>query len=424
MDQSEATRLDDPDEIFAAILDPERRGDLYPLYHRLRAVDPVHRDETLLGRRAWIVTRFADADRVLRDLRLRSDTSALELFDTGDERSAFLEMMSKQLLYLDPPDHDRIRGLVSRAFTPGAVDVRRPRIQEEVDRLLDRAEDAGGEVDLVRDFGYPLPIAVICEMMAIPREDVPTFLTWAHDFARRGDVSAVTDEVVAKGEAACEGFRDYFMDLAKARRKRVGDDLISALVRVEDEQGGLTDDEIVSTCVILLQAGHETTADLISLATRGLLAHPEQLALLRAEPGRMRAAADEFIRWDTSVQISQRIGSEDFEVGGVTVPAGDVCVVMNGAANRDPARFAEPDRLDVRRATPSHLGFGMGRHFCLGASLARLEIATAVGTLITRFPAFELAGEPRFRPSFFLRGLASLPLRLGPAAGSGASRAA
>ena len=400
----------DPTSIFAAILDPDRRGELYPLYHALRARAPVHPDETLLGRRAWIVTRFDDADRVLRDLTLESDTRALELFDTGPSGASFFKMMSKLLLYLDPADHDRIRGLVTQAFTPRAVESRRPRIQREVDRLLDRAEDAG-KVDLVADFGYPLPIAVICEMMGIPDEDLPRFMTWAHDFARRGDVSAVTEEVIGRGEEASEGFRDYFLDLARARRRSLGDDLISALVRVEDETGRLSDEEIVSTCVILLQAGHETTADLISLATRGLLLHPDQLALLRAEPARMAAAADEFIRWDTSVQISQRVGADTIEVGSQRIPAGDVCVVLNGAANRDPARYPEPDRLDVRRASSAHLGFGMGRHFCLGASLARTEIAMAVGSLITRFPRLELQGEPRFRPSLFLRGLASLPLR-------------
>ena len=399
-------------ETFAAILDPARRGALYPHYHRLRALAPIHEDETLLGRRAWILTRFEEADAVLRDLRLHSDTSAIELFDTGSSGRTFFEVMRKLLLYLDPPDHDRIRGLVTKAFTPRAVEARRPRIQAEVDRLLDRVEDAG-QTELVADFGYPLPIAVICEMMGIPPSDRETFLTWAHDFARRGDVSAVTNEVIERGEVASAGFRDYFLDLARTRRRKLGDDLISALVQVEDESGRLSDEEVVSTCVILLQAGHETTADLISMAMRGLLLHPDQLARLRAEPERVASAADEFIRWDTSVQISQRVGSEEIEVAGQRIPAGDVLVVMNGAANRDPARFAEPDRLDIDRATASHLGFGMGRHFCLGASLARAEIATAVGTFLARFPRFDFAEEPVFRRSLFLRGLARLPLRLG-----------
>lgn len=403
---------DDPAALFAAILDPERRGELYPLYHRLRERAPVHEDETLLGRRAWIVTRFDHADRLLRDLRLQSDGRAIELFDSGPSGRTFFEVMKKLLLYLDPPDHDRIRGLVAKAFTPRAVASRMERIQAEVDRLLDRVEDAG-KADLVADFAYPLPIAVICEMMDIPQSDRATFLTWAHDFARRGDVSGLTDSVIERGEIASAGFRDYFLDLARSRRRALGDDLVSALVEVEDETGRLSDDEIVSTCVILLQAGHETTADLISLATRGLLTHPDQLAKLRAEPARVKPAADEFIRWDSSVQISQRVGSQEITLGGQRIPAGDVCVVMNGAANRDPARFPEPDRLDIDRATPAHLGFGMGRHFCLGASLARAEITAAVGTLITRFPRIDFAEEPVFRPSLFLRGLARLPLTLG-----------
>jgi cytochrome P450 len=406
------TSTQEANGLFASILDPEQRGDLYPLYHALREVAPIHPDETLLGKRAWVFSRFDDCDRVLRDLRLHSDTRAIELFDSGASGASFFKMMSKLLLYLDPPDHDRIRGLVTKAFTPRAVEDRRPRIRREVDRLLDRAEDAG-QLDLVNDFGYPLPIAVICEMMGIPAEDVPTFMDWAHDFARRGDVSAVTDEVVARGESASDGFRDYFLDLARQRRRKLGDDLVSNLVRVEDETGRLTDDEIVSTCVILLQAGHETTADLISLATRGLLLHPDQLSLLRAEPQRMADATDEFIRWDTSVQISQRVGSEAIDVRGTTIPAGEVCVVLNGAANRDPQEFVRPDRLEVDRQSRGHLGFGMGRHFCLGASLARAEIAIAVGALIERFPRLEFAGEPEFRPSLFLRGLSSLPLYFG-----------
>ncbi|MFK7897489.1 MAG: cytochrome P450 [Myxococcota bacterium] len=398
------------EDLFAAILDPDRRGDLYPLLHALREVAPLHQDETLLGRPAWILSRFEDADSVLRDLRLHSDHRAVEIFDTGESGAAFFETMRKLLLYLPPEDHDRIRGLVTRAFTPNAVDARRPQIRRRVDRLLDQIEDAG-KVDLVRDFAYPLPIAVICEMMGIPESDVPTFMTWAHDFARRGDVSSVTEDVIARGEAASIGFRDYFLDLAKARRKNLGDDLISALVRVEDASDRLTDDEIVSTCVILLQAGHETTADLISLGTRGLLLHRDQFEKLRAEPACAAEAADELIRWDTSVQISQRICPFDTVVGGQAIAAGDNLVVFNGAANRDPARFSDPDRLNLTRGEGGHLGFGMGRHFCLGASLARAEIAIAVSALVERFPRLDFDGSESFRPSLYLRGLAELPLR-------------
>ena len=231
---------------------------------------------------------------------------------------------------------------------------------------------------------------MICEIG--DHESDKTFLTWAPTCARRGDVSAVTEED-RPGRSRVQG-SGTISSTRRSRRRALGDDLISALVEVEDETGRLSDEEVVSTCVILLQAGHETTADLISMAIRGLLLHPDQLALLRREPARVAPAADEFIRWDTSVQISQRVGSRDVEVAGRRIPAGDVFVVMNGAANRDPARFPDPDRLDIERATASHLGFGMGRHFCLGASLARAEIGIAVGTFLRRFPRFAFAEDP------------------------------
>jgi len=283
-------------------------------------------------------------------------------------------------------------------------------VQREVDRLLEGAEERGG-IDLVKDFAYPLPIAVICRMMGIPSADVELFFQWAHDFARRGDVAAVDAGVIRRGEEASRGFRDYFVALGRERLRSPGDDLVSLLVLARDERGRLTDDELVSTCVILLQAGHETTADLISLGMRGLLLHPDQRALLCAEPGRIEGAVEELLRWDTSVQISQRIGTEAIEVGGARIPSGDVCVLLNGAANRDPARYPDPDRIDIGRPSRDHVAFGLGRYRCLGAALARVEIQTAIATLVRRFPRIELAGEPAFRGSLYLRGLASLPLR-------------
>jgi hypothetical protein len=400
----------DPEAVLAAILDPERRGALYPWYHRLRALEPVHETEALLPGRAWVVTRFADVRGVLRNPRTRSDSRTVELFDVGPDGAAFFHVMRHMMLYLDPPDHDRVRALVRRPFTPRAVEKVRPRVQREVDRLLDRMQDAG-KVDLVPDVSYLLPIAVICEMMGIPERDVPLFLDWAHGFARRGDVSAVDADVIRRGEEASRGFRDYFLALARERRRRPGDDLISALVQAGGAGGGLGDDELVASCVILLQAGHETTSDLISLGIRGLLQHPDQLARLRAEPGRIKDATEELLRWDTSVQISQRVCTEQMHVGGVPIPAGGVCVLLNGAANRDPEVYTDPDRLDIARQAEPHLAFGLGRHRCLGASLARVEIQTAIGSLVRRFPKLAFAGEPVFRGSLYLRGLASLPLR-------------
>ncbi len=327
-------------------------------------------------------------------------------------------MMRKQFLYTSPPDHDRIRALVARHFTPRSVERWRAVAEVEVERLLDAAVERG-KLDLVKDVAYPLPIAVICEMLGIPRSDVPLFFGWAHDFARRGDVAALTPEVIRRGEQATLGFRDYFLGLARERRRQPQDDLLTKLALARDARGPLDDDELAATCVLLLQAGHETTADLISLGLRGLLLAPAALARLRAEPGRIPDAVEELLRWDPSVQISQRRSRVPLELSGVHVPAGETCVLLSGAANRDPAQYPDPDTIDLSRAPKDHLAFGLGRHRCLGASLARVEIQTALAAILRRFAHLDFDGEPVFRGSFFLRGLASLPLRFEPRARRG-----
>jgi cytochrome P450 len=224
-------------------------------------------------------------------------------------------------------------------------------------------------------------------------------------------VSALGPEVIRRGEEATLAFEDYFTRLGRLRRADPGDDLLSTIVCAEAGGRPLNDAEVAATCVILLQAGHETTADLTSMGTLALLRQRDQLELLRRDPGLVRPAVEELIRYDTSVQISQRVAHEDIRLGGMTIPEGDVFVALNGAANRDPARYPDPDRVDLRRPDNDHLGFGLGRHVCLGASLARAELRAAFGAISQRFPSLELAGEPRWRASLFLRGLSSLPLR-------------
>ncbi len=400
----------DPAELLRAILDPDRRGALYPWLHRLREIAPVHRTDGLLVPHGYVLTRYDDIRAVLRHPRAFSDERNADIFDIGESGAVFTAMMRKQILYLSPPDHDRIRALVARHFTPRSVERWRAAAESEVERLLDQAVERG-KLDLVKDLAYPLPIAVICEMLGIPRSDVPSFFQWAHDFARRGDVAALNPDVIRRGEEATLGFRDYFLGLARERRKQPKDDLLTLIANARDARGMLSDDELAATCVILLQAGHETTADLISLGIRGLLLAPAALARLRAEPGRVVNAVEELLRWDTSVQISQRRSREEIDLSGVRVPAGETFVLLNGAANRDPAQYPEPDTLDVTRTPKDHLAFGLGRHRCLGAALARVEIQTAIAAILGRFRTLDFDGEAVFRGSFFLRGLASLPLR-------------
>ena len=400
----------DPAELLRAILDPDRRGALYPWLHRLREIAPVHRTEGLLVPHGYVLTRYDDIRAVLRHPRAFSDERNADIFDIGESGAVFTAMMRKQILYLSPPDHDRIRALVARHFTPRSVERWRAAAEAEVERLLDQAVERG-KLDLVKDLAYPLPIAVICEMLGIPRSDVPSFFQWAHDFARRGDVAALNPDVIRRGEEATLGFRDYFLRLARERRKQPKDDLLTLIATAEDARGRLTDDELAATCVILLQAGHETTADLISLGIRGLLLAPQELARLRGNPGLVVGAVEELLRWDTSVQISQRRSHEKIVLGDVEIPAGETFVLLNGAANRDPAHYPDPDRIDIARDPKDHLAFGLGRHRCLGAALARVEIQAAIVAILRRFPELDFDGEPVFRGSFFLRGLASLPLR-------------
>ncbi len=404
--------LTDAAETFDVILDPRRRGELYPYLHRLRELEPLHRTTALHGRPAWVITRFADALEVLSNKELVSDERNAEIFDTGASGARFYDMVKRLLLYINPTDHDRIRNMLARYFTPRAVEKYRPLMQSVVDGLLDRAEDAG-TVDLVADLAYALPTAVICEILGIPKEDLSIFHGWLGDFARRGDVSGVTPEVERLGEESAIGFTEYFVGLIADRRARPRDDLMTRLEEAEHDQGNLSDDELVALCVLMIQAGHETTADMIALGTLALLRHPDQLVLLRSRPDLLRNAIEEMLRYDGSNQLVQRVSYRDFELREVKVQAGEVCSILTGAANRDPDRFTDPDRLDIERRDIQHYGFGHGSHICMGAALARDELQAMLGSLIARFPNLELAGDAlEYRDSLVLRGLKSLHLKL------------
>ncbi|MFG1946070.1 cytochrome P450 [Nonomuraea sp. NPDC048826] len=307
----------------------------------------------------------------------------------------------RSFLMMDPPDHTRMRGLVSRAFTPGMVRRLRPRIEAITADLIAALPD---EADLVRDFAYPLPVMVISEMLGVPPEDHERFRGWSQTLARSLD-PIVSDELAERTQRDRREFHDYFQGLIALRRARPADDLLSALVQVSE----LTERELLATCVLLLVAGHETTVNLIANGVLNLVRH----GVLREAAERPREVVEEVLRYDPPVQLTARTALADAELDGVMVPAGTMTMALVGAANRDPAVFPDPDRFDVGRAPGRHLAFGLGIHFCLGAPLARLEGEVALAALAGTAPDLELADpDPPYRENLVLRGLARLPVRL------------
>lgn len=395
---------------------PEYRENPYPFLATLRESDPVF--HTPFG--VWLLTRHADVAAVVRDPHLSNDERNSDLYARymaarGTAATILDEALPTAMLFLDPPDHTRIRGLVSQAFTPRVVEGLRPRAQEIVDGLLDTvAARSDGHMDVVADLAYPLPVIVICELLGVPASDHETFAGWSRELAGSIDPAPLrTPEQEQRINEAAMAFVEYFAELVTHRRAAPGDDLLSALIVAEEGGERLTEPELYITAMFLLIAGHETTVNLIGNGTLALLHNPGELERLRADPSLGRNAVDELLRYDSPVQITQRITLDDYEIGGITIPPRSNVVPVLGAANRDPDAFADPDRLDLGRPNArQHVGFGGGAHFCLGAPLARLEAEIAIGTLVRRFPGLELAGAPVRRPTFTLRGLTELPAAL------------
>lgn len=392
------------------LLQRQYRTDPYPLYHRLRERDPIHRSRVA---DSWVFSRYADVSTILRDSghsaddrnrrRFARERARLErrgLVDP-DQRPSFLR--------LDPPDHTRLRGLVAKAFTPRRVGELRPRIEAIVDDLLVELEEKAA-VDLIHDFAVPLPVTVIAEMLGIPPEDRARFRKWSDDLA--GSLDANRPEVLLRARESRRELLAYLEPIVEARRREPRDDLISALVQAEEAGDRLTREEVFSTIILLLVAGNETTTNLIGNGMLALLRHPDQLERLRREPALTENAVEELLRFDSPVQATSRIALRDFEYEGRRVRRGQGLVLLLGAANRDPAAFPEPDRLDIARPEIRHFAFGQGVHYCLGAPLARLEGQVAFRKLLDAFDRIELAGEPEWGESFILHGLRHLPLRV------------
>ena len=400
-----------PEEIFACILDWRRRGtDLVRLYHQLRAVAPVWQAPVERLGNPWVITRHADARALVRNSALVKDERVLGLSGLG-EGGAFIEVLRRMFAFQPPPTHTRMRGLVNRAFTPRSIEKLRPGVQALVDSLIDSLEDRG-RMDLVADFAFRVPVTVICQMLGAPVEDVPRIEGWASTFARRADEGEeLTPEMERSGDEAAAGFMAYVQELIDDRRARPREDLLSRLIEIQREAHDLSDDDIKATAILLFQAGHETTANMIAKGTLALLRHPEELARLRAHPELIENATEELLRYDTSVQLTTKFAAAEIPLGDRVIRVGDPVSLVWGAINRDPDRYPEPDRLDLSRPEIDHQSFGMGSHFCLGASLARLEIQHAIGTLARRLPGLRLAtDEPEYKPNLHLHGLATLPV--------------
>ena len=404
--------LQDAISIAELLQDPAVRADPYPSYARIRELGPLV--PTPFG--GFIVTRHADAFAVLRDSRFSSNArhqlnhaQFVELANQvglGDLQ----ELFERVMLFADPPDHTRLRRIVSKAFTPRAVEEMRPRVAAIVDRLLDAVADAGG-CELVEALAFPLPVTVISEMLGVPAADHPQLRKWTAAAVKALDPS---DDMMALFPAAeaVRAMQGYFDELVRERRKSPADDLLSALIAAEDEGDRLTHDELLDTTILLFGAGHETTVNLISGGVLNLLRHPDELARLRADPSMIVPAVEELLRYGPPVQLSVRVATTDVELGGRVIPKGTQLVPLIAAANRDPAVFDEPEKLDLGRPDNRHIAFGGGIHLCLGAPLARLEGQEAIGRLVARFPQLALAeDEVEWKPTSSIRGPARLLLR-------------
>ena len=380
-------------------------------YAELATTGPVQKVMLFTGVPAWVVTGYAESRELLAHPALVKTVGGPHMDVMPPDLNA---AMNTHLLSTNPPDHTRLRRLVMAAFTARRVEALAPRVQEIADALLDdmATAGAGGQpVDLVDGFGFPLPITVITELLGIPPGDRADFRRWS-SIAVNGAVHPPDVYV-----DAARNMVDYVRELLAAKRAAPADDLLSALIAVHEDGDRLSQDELTSMVFLLLVAGHETTVNLIVSGTYALLRHPDQLALLRAEPERLPAAVEELLRYDGPLQVTiPAVAAAPIEVGGVTIPAGDVVLPALLAANRDPARFHAPDRLDVTRTSNSHLAFGHGLHHCVGAPLARLEGRIALGSLLARFPGLRLAdpaAEPARNPGLLVNGLIALPVVLG-----------
>ena len=406
-----AGMTDGPQALLRDLLDPRHRADPYPIFRTLREHGPVVAADSNLV----VFAGFEDCDQVLRHPSSCSDRLKSSIVQRsvaeGEEPRPF---GTPGFLFLDPPDHTRLRRLVSKAFSPKVVKALEPDIAALVGDLLDRIA-AAGRMEAIADLAYPLPVAVICRLLGVPIEDEPKFSS-ASALLAQGLDPFVTFTGQPRGfeERLQAGLwlRGYLRDLLRERRAHPREDLMSGLIAVEESGDALTEEEIVATCNLLLIAGHETTVNLIANAMLAMLRHRQYWTALANDAGKASAIVEETLRYDPPVQLVGRVAGEDMVIGDVGIPRGDTMMLLLAAAHRDPAVTVRPDEFDPDRPVVRHLAFGLGPHFCLGAPLARLEAAIALAAVTKRFPDARLAGEPDYKPNVTLRGMAGLEVAL------------
>lgn len=394
---------------FQSIFSPEIIADPYPMYRQLRESSPVLElpDANLV-----VLTRYADVQTLLRDRRFGHDTLSDLSPEEREEtlRNPAIANLMRTMLLKNPPDHTRLRGLVVKAFDARRVEAMRQRVRSIAHELIDGFIERG-EGDLRAVFNHPLPVIVICDMLGVPDADRAEFIKGTRISGRLIDPSPMTPEELDEANRSTGESQAYFAALCDERRRQPQDDLITALVQSETQHGKLTTQELTSNIALLFAAGHETTVNLLGNALLALYRNRDQLEALRADPGLMPNAVEEFLRYDSSVQLTGREALEAAEISGVAVPKGRSVIALLGAANRDPAMFEDPDQLNLRRESMKPLSFGGGIHFCLGAQLARLEAAEALSALLTRLPQLELTDteHPEWKQTITLRGVSRLP---------------
>lgn len=385
--------------------DPGFLADPYPAYAVLRREVPIGYDESAS---CWVVSRHADVSALLRDRRLGRVFTPRQ---PAGVFAAWNRINADAMLDLEPPEHTRQRRLVSAAFTPRRVAALRAPVRRLAERLLDEAID-GDRLELMSGLAEPLPVAVIAELLGVPEEDRHRLRPWSRDIVGLYEL-AYDDTAEDRAVTAAAEFDGYLRGLIADRRRRPGEDLLTALVAASEEGDRLTEDEVVATAVLLLNAGHEATVNALGNGVLALLLTPGALGRLRAEPGLLAPAVEEMIRYDAPLSMFQRTAFVDVDVTGRTVRPGERVGLLLGSANRDERAFARPDLFDVSRPDNPHVGFGAGIHYCVGAPLARLEMQEAISALLGRYRRLELAGEPVRRPTFQFRGLTNLPLAVG-----------